>query len=84
MDYGTFLKSSVGNANKSSKSYTKQSKFIGSRRQIRGHVIRLLASGALSVSELQIEIADERLESVLADLCQEELIRRAADRYQLA
>lgn len=84
MDYGAFLKSTVGNVNTSSKNYAKQSKFSGSRRQIRGHVIRLLADKAQTLAELQIQITDERLESVLADLCQEKLIHRAADRYQLA
>ena len=34
MDYGTYLKSLVGNLNRASKYYTKQSKFEGSRRQL--------------------------------------------------
>jgi A/G-specific adenine glycosylase len=42
MDYGSHLKSTIGNLNKKSKTYTKQSKFIGSDRQIRGEIIRIL------------------------------------------
>lgn len=42
MDYGTHLASSVPNPNRRSKHYTRQSRFEGSDRQIRGAIIRLL------------------------------------------
>jgi len=45
MDYGTFLSKTVPNPNRKSKHYTKQSKFEGSRRQIRGQVIKELLKG---------------------------------------
>ena len=42
MDYGTMLKRSVGNLSRNSTTYKKQSPFIGSRRQMRGAIIKLL------------------------------------------
>ena len=45
MDYGTHLKATVGNLNKASKHYAKQSAFKGSRRQLRGLIIRMLGDG---------------------------------------
>lgn len=75
MDYGTHLKQSVGNLSRQSKSYAKQSKFEGSRRQIRGQVLRLLANESMSLQYMKQIIPDDRLESVLHDLLREELIR---------
>jgi len=83
MDYGSHLKVSVGNANKASKHYTKQSKFQGSRRQVRGQIIRLLGRGGMPLSRLRAEIVDERLSGVLADLVQEGLVRIADSMYRL-
>lgn len=83
MDYGVFIKSSVGNTAQNSKHYTKQSTFKGSRRQIRGQVLRLLMSGPLSSDELKNEIADERLESVLNDLVDEQLVQQDAHSFRL-
>jgi A/G-specific adenine glycosylase len=42
MDYGSYLKRTVGNNTKQSKHYKKQSTFVGSDRQIRGAIIRYL------------------------------------------
>jgi A/G-specific adenine glycosylase len=42
MDYGAYLKKTIGNQNVRSKHYTKQSTFKNSDRQIRGMILRLL------------------------------------------
>jgi len=42
MDYGVYLKKELKANNKTSKHYTRQSKFIGSRREIRGAIVRIL------------------------------------------
>ncbi|MFH1832129.1 MAG: A/G-specific adenine glycosylase [bacterium] len=42
MDYGVMLKKTVGNVSRLSKHYTKQSKFQGSDRQIRGIILQVL------------------------------------------
>ncbi len=81
MDYGSHLKSTVGNLNSASKHYAKQSQFNGSRRQVRGQVLRSLSVGSLSVAELEAAIADARLVGVLADLLREGLVRQTAEGY---
>lgn len=43
MDYGSYLAKQVENPNRKSKHYSKQSKFEGSDRQIRGVILKLLA-----------------------------------------
>lgn len=75
MDYGSHLKATAGNLNKASKHYTKQSTFKGSRRQVRGAVLRELSNGKHTLAELSAAIADERLELVLQDLVAEQLVR---------
>lgn len=84
MDYGSHLKATVGNASRSSRHYAKQSRFEGSRRQIRGQVLRLLTQGAVTLTHLQQEIHDERLSGVLDDLVTESLVAKRGNTYRLA
>lgn len=83
MDYGSFLKKSVGSLNMLSKHYVKQSPLEGSRRQIRGQVLRLLAERPYALDELRTAISDSRLAEVLQALQREGLIAQRGDRYQL-
>lgn len=83
MDYGTYLKKTVGNASKQSKNYTKQLAFHGSRRQIRGQVIRHLTQSSQTFESLQFQINDKRLAEVLEALVIEDMITRVADVYRL-
>lgn len=83
MDYGSYLKVSVGNASKASKHYARQSTFAGSRRQVRGAVVRTLTTGPQTQAELQAVITDERLQTVLQDLLQEGLVRFEAGVYRI-
>lgn len=83
MDYGSNLKMSIGNAAVRSKTYSKQSAFHGSKRQIRGQVLKQLAQSAATFEELQFLITDGRLEEVLADLMSEKLIKIDANGYCL-
>jgi len=83
MDYGSYLKQTVGNLNKLSKTYSKQSPFQGSKRQIRGHVIRLLTEHPLSLSQLTQAISDPRLPDVLEALVAEQLIIQDGNVYSL-
>jgi A/G-specific adenine glycosylase len=80
MDYGSHLKQTVGNPNRQARQYAKQSKFEGSRRQIRGQIIKLLASQPYTAAKLRQQIADQRLGSVIDELLQEGLITRS-NRY---
>lgn len=83
MDYGAHLKQTVGNLSRSSKAYTKQSRFAGSARQVRGRALRLLAAGALTEAALFDELADERSAAILASLTAEGLIQKANGHYRL-
>jgi A/G-specific adenine glycosylase len=76
MDYGTHLKQTVGNASRASKTYAKQSQFEGSRRQLRGAVVRELLAHPRSFAQMAATLSDSRLEQVLADLAKEGLIRQ--------
>jgi len=81
MDYGAYLKSTIGNISRNSHHYTKQSSFQGSRRQIRGQIIKLLNQAPQDMASLARHISDERLASVLADLTKEGLIIRNKNLY---
>jgi A/G-specific adenine glycosylase len=83
MDYGTHLKQTIGNLNKSSKHYTVQSRFVGSKRQIRGQVLRELGQGMRAATYLAAVIPDERLPQVLAGLVQEGLVEMVDNCYKL-
>jgi len=83
MDYGSWLKTQVRN-NSQSKHYAKQSKFEGSRRQVRGKIIKLLAEKPRTKSELRQEIDDERITVVLGELTTEGLISSKGQNYTLA
>lgn len=86
MDYGSHLKQTVGNKSRASKSYAKQSPFAGSRRAVRGAVIRYLSQAGQGVPTdgLAKIITDPRLPDVLQDLQAEGLIRKRAKQYWLA
>lgn len=83
MDYGAYLKRTVGNLNHRSKTYARQSTFEGSRRQIRGQVLRLLGTGQLTAAELAEQISDIRLSEVLDDLAKEQLVQLRGKKYSL-
>ncbi|HUS25940.1 MAG TPA: hypothetical protein VMY99_01155 [Nevskiaceae bacterium] len=83
MDYGTHLKQTVGNKGRASATYTKQSAFHGSRRQIRGQVLRALGNSAQNFDQLAAQISDNRLPGVLQDLVTEQLIEISGTHYQL-
>ncbi len=84
MDYGSHLKATLGNISRNSKHHTKQSKFEGSKRQVRGAVIRALRDSAKTMAELKAVVADDRLTEVLSDLAQEGLIVIDSKGYRLA
>lgn len=82
MDYGVHLKKMLPNPSRRSKHHAVQSKFEGSDRQIRGVIIRALVQRPfLSKQELLEEINDEieRVQKIIAQLEQEQLIERNND-----
>lgn len=85
MDYGTHLKTAVGSQLARAKQYRPQTRFEGSRRQVRGQVLRELAAAqkALSQPELAALIPDNRLPDVITTLVAEGLISHKAGGLQL-
>ncbi|TVQ40590.1 MAG: A/G-specific adenine glycosylase [Spirochaetaceae bacterium] len=87
MDYGTTLKVTGPNPNRRSAHYSRQSRFEGSRRQLRGAVLRLLADGG-RCEPAEIAAAVEHypvddVKSVLADLQREGFVVAEQGRYLL-
>ncbi|MBI2344571.1 A/G-specific adenine glycosylase [Candidatus Dependentiae bacterium] len=84
MDYGVYLKKKLKINNKKSKHYVQQSKFVGSRRQVRGAIVRILAKMKKLSKEdlfflLEQELPDNNhsFENVLRDLIIEKIVFRA-------
>ena len=87
MDYGSYLASRVVNLNRRSRHYTVQSKFEGSRRQLRGKVLEALLQADQSLSELSaqiptFDIAD--ITSVLVELEAEGFLRQDKNQYTMS
>lgn len=83
MDYGTHLKSTTGNSSQKSATYKKQAAFKGSKRQIRGEIIRSLAEDKREFSYFQERINDSRLPGIVEDLQAEGLIRMTGNTLML-
>jgi A/G-specific adenine glycosylase len=87
MDYGTFLKKEFGNASRRSRHYTKQSKFEGSLRQLRGHILRLLLQHNRLTAEQVLELSPNRtqgeVEDALGQLLGEGFVVLTGDEYIL-
>lgn len=79
MDYGVMLKKNMPNPSRKSAHHTKQSKFEGSDRQIRGLIIKILTSQQkASFSDLVTFTQKEpdRVKKAIAELQLEKLIRK--------
>ena len=88
MDYGAMLKKRYKNPSRKSAHYSRQSPFKGSRREIRGAILRMLV-GKSPLDERQIiqnlDIQDEiRIKSVLEEMRKEELLRKNKGRFKIA
>lgn len=82
-DFGVYLKSRFPNSNRRSAHYTRQSRFENSSRQVRGAVLRVLATpraGTMALSMTAGEIVeaagfpDERIAVALRDLEREGMV----------
>lgn len=85
MDYGSFLKKTIGNLNTQSKHYSKQSKFEGSRRQARSRVLHLIAEKKsvpfLKLDEVVGDAYDTQ--SILNELIKEGFIKKHGQNYSV-
>jgi A/G-specific adenine glycosylase len=87
MDYGTALARQVPNPNRRSRSYTRQSRFEGSDRQVRGAILRALVGGtSLTASGIAraAGFESERVLRLLGDLEREGFVRRSGRRFGIA
>lgn len=85
-DYGAMLKKQ-GFTNTASKHYTKQSPFIGSNRQLRGEILKLLTNNnSLSVKDIvkQTDRGEKEVRTTLSSLKAERFIEQTKnDKYKL-
>ena len=83
MDYGVFLKKKYKNPSRKSKSYSKQSRFEGSKRQLRGNIVKLLLEKKrLRLMEIDGDL--ETVKKVMEELEKEKLIKRKGSVYTIA
>lgn len=71
MDYGSYLANVTENPNRRSRHYFRQSAFEGSRRQVRGEILRRSLSGTYDVTVIAKQLGKSRQE-----------VRAAADQMQ--
>ncbi len=86
MDYGSYLKKILPNPSRKSKQHTKQSKFSGSLRQVRGEIIRLLtAKDYQTTTELLQQLQSNKLyfAAALDQLLQEKLVVQDSGKISL-
>ncbi|KKS85697.1 MAG: A/G-specific adenine glycosylase [Parcubacteria group bacterium GW2011_GWA2_43_11] len=83
MDYGAFLKESGVRVNSTSKQYTKQSKFKGSDREVRGALLRVLTEGSTTEKNLQKQttFSLEKIQEQLTKLQREGLVQKKRNRW---
>ena len=75
MDYGSHLKKLHKNPSRASAHYTKQSKFEGSLRQVRGAILRELHSGPKIEAQLKTDLQRSVLESYPQNLQRTDLCK---------
>ncbi|HEY0980214.1 MAG TPA: A/G-specific adenine glycosylase [Candidatus Paceibacterota bacterium] len=85
MDYGSFLKTSGVKIHRNSAQYKKQSPLKGSVREVRGAIIKVLASGPHTVSILRkkVQFDTPRYNTAIAQLIAEHLIEKKGNTYQI-
>ena len=84
-DYGAMLKKTKKFQNIQSKHYTKQSKFEGSRRQLRGRILKLLIeSGPSSLNDIRSHLReDPRIEQIVEDMKNEGILEIIQTHYRI-
>lgn len=87
MDYGVYLKKTYKNPSRRSIHHTKQSKFAGSDRQLRGALLRFFLANAgvtsTKIAEVFSTYAKDRLQRIVEDLVRENFIQKNSDTFTL-
>lgn len=84
MDYGVYLSKTIGNPNRNSKHFRKQSKFEGSSRQARGRIIKVLLQKSLSETTLKKKINSIHFETALDQLLKENIVKKLKGKILLS
>jgi A/G-specific adenine glycosylase len=87
MDYGVMLKQAHGNPSRKSAHHTRQSRFEGSDRQIRGNILKFLLQKPLSRKDEIFQAFQEdplRLDKILAGLEKDGFIVKKEAEYSIA
>lgn len=87
MDFGAALARRVPNPNRRSRTYTRQSRFEGSDRQLRGTILRALIGGTALNGAAIVRAAGgdgERVMRLLGDLEREGFVRQSGRRFGIA
>lgn len=85
MDYGTYLKKTAGNLTARSKHYKKQSSFKGSKRQIRGEILRQLLQKKMLFNDIFALFPETKhdVREILDKLIADEMITLEEDYYTI-
>ncbi len=84
MDYGAMLKKSGTVENSRSTHYVKQSRFEGSKRQVRGKILKLVAErDSAHQREITDDINDKRVSGIIDDLVREGFLERLRGRIRI-
>ncbi len=85
MDYGAYIKKSIGNFSVYSKKYTKQSSFKGSVREVRGAIIKALCSSkSITYSVLEARYDPHNVAEAVTSLVAEGIITRNGNTLELS
>ena len=89
MDLGVSIKKSQPNPSRASKHHTKQTKFIGSKRQVRGAILRELATQPLTEAQLVKKLtalsplSPKEFKIIITDLISEGFIAKNGSKLNL-
>jgi len=86
MDYGSMLKKSCPNPSRRSAHYQRQPPFEGSRRQLRGLIVRtLLQHSGISVKRIAefINRPEEAVQMAMGDLIREQIVAKRGRKYAI-
>jgi A/G-specific adenine glycosylase len=87
MDYGVMLKKTLPNPGRKSAHYTRQSRFEGSDRQIRGAILRALAAGKARSEQAVIQLVGsdpDRIKKIVLQLQEEGFVKRNKQKILIA
>jgi A/G-specific adenine glycosylase len=86
MDYGCYLKQTEINPSRKSKHHVKQSKFKGSNRELRSHILKLILKSPIQENDIVKAFPDKKPESIIkniSDLQKEGFIKLNARHYEI-